>query len=246
MHAAVLSAQRHFYRLAGGASEGAACFERDGVLAAVVPAAAERSVVNAATYEHPDALRDAYDDLAAAYDEIGAQWTVWVHHDDAEAAALLAERGHVLDSQPEAMARTLASPPSRPPLEGWTSAGSMEDVGTLNDVAYGYDGSLRRALGGLTGDGLHVYVCRANDKPVGCLATVDVGSNTDIELVAVRPEARGRGLSGKLLAHALADAADRGQETSTLVATTIGRPVYERLGYRGLGALQMWERRPST
>ena len=146
MHAAVLSAQRHFYRLVGGASEGAACFERDGVLAAVVPAAAERSVVNAATYEHPGALRDAYDDLAAAYNEIGARWTVWVHHDDAEAAALLAERGHVLDSQPEAMARTLASPPSRPPLEGWTSAGSMEDVGTLNDVAYGYDGSLRRAL----------------------------------------------------------------------------------------------------
>ncbi len=30
MHAAVLSAQRHFYRLAGGASEGAACFERLG------------------------------------------------------------------------------------------------------------------------------------------------------------------------------------------------------------------------
>ena len=87
---------------------------------------------------------------------------------------------------------------------------------------------------------------RANDKPVGCLATVDVGSNTDVELVAVRPEARGRGLSGKLLAHALADAADRGQETSTLVATTIGRPVYERLGYRGLGALQMWERAAFT
>jgi hypothetical protein len=95
MHDAVLSAQRHFYRLAGGASE---------------------------------------------------------------AAALLAERGHVLDSQPEAMARTLASPPSRPPLEGRTSAGWMEDVGTLNDAAYGYDGSLRRALGGLAGDGLHVYV----------------------------------------------------------------------------------------
>jgi GNAT superfamily N-acetyltransferase len=243
MHAAVLSAQRHFSWLVGGASEDAACFEREGVLAAVVPVAAERSVVNAATYEHPDALRDAYHDLAAAYEQIGGQWTVWVHHDDAQTAALLAERGHVLDSQPEAMARTLASPPSRPPLEGWTAEGSMEDVGRLNDAAYGYAGSLRRALGGVAGDGLRVYVCPANDKPVGCLVTLDDGSNTDIDFVAVRPEARGRGLSGKLLAHALADAADRGQETSTLVATTIGRPVYERLGYRALGALQMWERR---
>jgi predicted acetyltransferase len=61
--------------------------------------------------------------------------------------------------------------------------------------------------------------------------------------VAVAPEARGRGLSGKLLAHALADAAERGLETSTLVSTRLGRPVYERLGYQALGSLQMWERR---
>ena len=49
------------------------------------------------------------------------------------------------------------------------------------------------------------------------------------------PEARGRGIAGKLLAHALADAAERGLETSTLVATPLGRPVYERLGYREFG-----------
>jgi GNAT superfamily N-acetyltransferase len=73
--------------------------------------------------------------------------------------------------------------------------------------------------------------------------TVDDDWNTDIAWVAVEPEARGRGLSGKLLAHALADAAERGQRTSTLVSTKLGRPVYERLGFRALGRLQMWERR---
>jgi predicted acetyltransferase len=62
-------------------------------------------------------------------------------------------------------------------------------------------------------------------------------------MVAVVPEARGHGIAGKLLAHALADAAERGLETSTLVATNLGRPVYERLGYRQFGALEMWERR---
>jgi predicted GNAT family acetyltransferase len=62
-------------------------------------------------------------------------------------------------------------------------------------------------------------------------------------MVAVLPEARGQGLSGKLIAHALADAVDRGVTTSTLVATPLGRPVYERLGFRGLGVLEMWERR---
>jgi GNAT superfamily N-acetyltransferase len=72
---------------------------------------------------------------------------------------------------------------------------------------------------------------------------VDVGRTADVEWVAVLPEARGRGLSGRLLANALADAAERGCEMSTLVATSMGRPTYERLGYRALGALQLWEQR---
>jgi predicted GNAT family acetyltransferase len=79
---------------------------------------------------------------------------------------------------------------------------------------------------------------------VACCATADDGSNTEVQMVAVVPEARGQGLSGKLISHALADAVDRGRRTSTLVATRLGRPVYDRLGFRPLGALEMWERRP--
>ena len=51
------------------------------------------------------------------------------------------------------------------------------------------------------------------------------------------------GLATALMAHALADARERGCTTSTLQATDLGRPVYERLGYRSLGEIQMWERR---
>jgi hypothetical protein len=42
---------------------------------------------------------------------------------------------------------------------------------------------------------------------------------------------------------ALAEGRDRGCDISTLQATTLGYPVYARLGYRDVGALQMWERR---
>ena len=56
------------------------------------------------------------------------------------------------------------------------------------------------------------------------------------------PEARGRGISGHLLGHALADAAERGIRTSTLVSTALGYPVYERAGFRPFGRFQMWER----
>jgi hypothetical protein len=72
----VLGSMFHWYRLVGGASEGARVFERDGVLAAIVPAAPERAVVNAALYRDAGALGAAYEDLAAAYTEIGAKWTV--------------------------------------------------------------------------------------------------------------------------------------------------------------------------
>lgn len=243
---ALYASLEHGCRLIAGASENARLLERPGVQAAVVAVAPERSVLNSVTYRHASELSAAYDELAAAYDEIGARWTVWVHDGDDEAAALLSERGHVLDAHPRGMARTLADPPGRPPLEDWTAEGSMEEVAVINDLAYGYDDSFRRGLSGMAGEALYVYLARSHGKPAGCLITIDYGSNTDVGWVAVLPEARGRGLSGKLLSHALADAADRGQQTSTLVATKLGRPVYESLGYRQVGALHMWEQRSLT
>ena len=244
----VYSSMLHWYRLIGAGSDGARALERDGVVAALVPASPERSVVNAVVYEHPDALAAAYDEIAAAYEEIGAKWTVWVHSGDDVTAAMLERNGHVLDAAPEAMAADLReTPPVRPPadaLADWTAAGDLSDVGAINDRAYGYGGDwFSRALTRLPEDAVHIYVAHRDGEAVGCAAAADTAANTEVQMVAVLPEARGQGLSGKLIAHALADAVERGIETSTLVATQLGRPVYERLGFRGLGVLEMWERR---
>jgi GNAT superfamily N-acetyltransferase len=238
----------HWYRLIGSGSEGARTFERDGVVAAIVPAALERSVVNAVAYEHPDALAAAYDEIAAAYGAIGAKWTVWVHNGDTQTAALLERSGHVLDAAPEAMALDLAAtPPQRPSdqaLPDWTAAGRLADVGAINDRAYTHGGDwFSRSLTDLPPGEVHVYVARQDGEPVACCTLADQGANSEVQMVAVVPEARGQGLSGKLIAHALADAVERGSETSTLVATTLGRPVYEKLGFRPLGVLEMWELR---
>jgi N-acetylglutamate synthase-like GNAT family acetyltransferase len=239
---------RRWYRLMGQGSDGARTLERPGVIAALVPSAPERSVVNAVVYEDAGALAAAYDDVAAAYREIGAKWTVWVHSGDDEAASLLDRAGHVLDAEPVAMALDLAaSPVERPPdgaLEDWTAAGELSDVGAINDRAYPFGGeSFSRALTRLPDGAVHLYVARQAGEPVACCATTDSGANSEVQVVAVVPEARGRGLSRKLIAHALADAVERGARTSTLVATKLGRPVYDRLGYRPLGVLEMWERR---
>ena len=238
----------HWYRLVGRGSDGAHTLERDGLVAALVPAATERSVVNAVVYEHPGALAGAYDDLAAAYEGIGAAWTVWVHHGDTETAALLESKGHLLDAAPEAMAADLgATPPARPEpgaLEDWTAEGDLADVGAINDLAYGWGGDwFSRALTELPPGLVQIYVERRGGEAAGCVAIVDHGDNSEVQMVAVLPEARGSGIAGKLIAHGLADAVDRGARTSTLVATALGRPVYEKLGFRPLGAFEMWERR---
>ncbi|MBA3261804.1 MAG: GNAT family N-acetyltransferase [Thermoleophilaceae bacterium] len=245
---ALHSSMLHWYRLVGSGSDGARAIERDGVVAALVPASAQRSVVNAVVYEHPDALATAYDAIAAAYDAIGAKWTVWVHDGDRETAELLERAGHVLDAAPEAMAVDLvAAPPRRPArdaLADWTAEGELSDVGAINDRAYGYGGDwFSRALTQLPDGAVQIYVARQEGQAVGCCAIVDNGTNTEVQMVAVLPEARGNGISGTLLAHGLADAMERGARTGTLVATKLGRPVYEKLGFRSLGVLEMWERR---
>ena len=245
----VFDSMFHWYRLIGGASDGARAFERDGVLAAVVPAAPERAVVNAVLYRDAAALEAAYDEVAAAYREIGAKWTVWVRPGDEEAARLLESRGHVLDAQPAAMARELDGV-ERPPAEAladWTADGEVADVGPLNDRSYTFGtDSFTRALRVLPDAGAKVYVTRQEGRPAGCLLALDHQGNTEIQMVAVLPEARGGGIAGKLLGHALADAAERGSETATLIATPLGYPVYERAGFRQLDRVSMWELGPSS
>jgi GNAT superfamily N-acetyltransferase len=244
----VHEAMFHWYRLVGRASPGVRLVEAPGVLSTVVAAAPERAVVNAVLYRTPGQLEAAYDEIAAAYAGIGANWTVWVQPEGrAEATALLADRGHVLDADPAAMAHRFDPAPERPAaeaLEDWTAQGEIADVGAVNDRAYTFGtDSWTRALSGLAADELYVYVARRDGEPVGCLIIADVDGNSDVEMVAVVPEARGAGVSGKLLAHALADAAERGNESSTLIATKLGYPVYRRLGFEEVGDIQMWERR---
>jgi predicted GNAT family acetyltransferase len=243
----VIHGLHDFCRMCGGASDGARVIERDGVSAAIVPAAPERAVVNSTVCERAGALREAYDEIAAAYEEIGATWTVWARSDDDAAAELLESRGHTLDAQPMGMVHDDLGGVARPSadeLPEWTRDGDPAVVGPLNDRAYTFGtDSFTRAMQRLPSDATRVYVAFDGGKPAGCLLMTDGGEgNSDLECVAVPPEARGRGISGNLLRHALADAAERGIETSTLVATMLGYPVYERVGYRAVAPVSMWQR----
>ena len=219
--------------------------ELDGVLAGVTPAVPERSLPNSVLYESEDALAAALPALAAAYEEAGIRaWTVWVpeHHERARAA--LAAAGHHLDATPTAMIADLADVERPRPDDPEPDANPvLEDLGRINDLAYGTGDAFRRILGQGPADPRFNYIARQEGRAAASVVSQDHGGDTSIWWVATVPEARGRGLAAGLMRRALADGRARGGEVSTLQATAMGLPVYERLGYRGFGTIEMWERR---
>jgi len=235
-----------FIRALGAAGEGALTIEPEGVLAVVVPVCPERSIVNSVVYGDAASLELAYPQLEWMYDQAGVQaWTVWVPPSDRRALGFLSARGHVLDGEPQTMAMSLegiATPPDDGSVH-WSRGADHALVGAINDAAYSWDGSFERVLGALPEGVGEWYVAYLEDEPAAALITFDEDANCDVNMVATLPRAQGHGLARFLMRQALADARDRSCETTTLVATAAGRPVYERLGYRPFGAIQMWERR---
>ena len=232
-------------RTIDGASEGMRAIGRDGMVMTITPRVPRRSIVNDVVYWDRDALAAAYDDLDAAYRAAGIEaWLVWVPEADTDTAALLADRGHVLDSDPEAMVLDLDAVERPPEPAGFSREIDPLALARINDEAYGMHSAFARALERLeAGDGLYFYGVEADGELLSGLVTFDHEDDCSVWLVATRSAARGRGYAGALMAHAMADARERGRTTSTLQATDLGRPVYERLGYRSLGEIQMWEKR---
>ena len=235
------------WALMAESTEGGRVVRRDGLVAAVVPLTPERSVSNSVVYSDRDVLLASIEELARVYADAGVRaWTVWVPEHDEEAGPALEAAGHLLDASPRAMGMDL-SRVERPDLVGidWARGCDLDTVGRINDDAYGYDhpGGLRTIITGMPADRVHSYGASVDGEVAAVMMTIDFGSDTELVWVATREATRGRGLATALLRQALWDARERGQATSTLQATSRGAPVYARVGYEDLGALDMWERR---
>ncbi len=226
-------------------STGGSVWRRDGITAAVVPDSPKRSFFNSVIYTDPEPVAETIGELADLYSEAGVEaWTVWVPEADTEVAEALGAAGHRLDATPRAMAMPiggLAAPKSDPELE-IREEPDYELVSSINEVAYGFaPGEFPVMRGDLSG--LRTYLGWIDGETVACAGAFANGGDCEIVFVAVLPEGRGRGISGRLMARALADAAEQGLETTTLQATKLGYPIYVKLGYADYGELQMWERR---
>ena len=221
---------------------------RPGVVASISPATPDRSLFNGVLPESLAALRAHYDELFGAYRAAGVRaFTVWTEPGDDTTGAWLASRGHVLDASPRKMA-------ARPddlelPAVGdldWEESEDIAAVARLNDAAYGdprpaFAAACRRFP---EQPGWRVYLARQGGAVVsGLLTFTSESGNSAVTAVATLVEARGRGIATRLLAQALRDARAAGASTTSLESTSKGLRVYERLGYRDLGAMGMWEHR---
>jgi GNAT superfamily N-acetyltransferase len=239
----VLSNQAPLWQLYADAFGGRAVRIGD-VRATVVPQSPNRSFFNSVFYEDSDALVDALPQLAETYDDAGVRaWTVWIPAEDEVARAGLEEAGHVLDASPRAMGLDMfdfEAPEPDPELRIRREM-DTEACRSINEAAYGYPSGDFPPMKPMPET--EIYLADLDGETVGTTLTWDRGDDVEITFVAVLPEARGRGVSGRLLAHALERERQRGKVASTLIATRLGRPVYEKLGYRDTGGLEMWERR---
>jgi GNAT superfamily N-acetyltransferase len=212
--------------------------------ATVIPASPNRSFFNSVFYEDCEALVDALPRLAEIYDEAGVNaWTVWIPASDEVARAGLEAAGHVLDATPRAMGLDMGdlAPPEPDPEISIRIEMDTEACRSINEVAYGYPKGDFPPMNPIPDT--EIYLADLDGDTVGTTLTWDRDDDVEITFVAVLPEARGRGVSGRILANALERERERGKVASTLIATKLGRPVYEKLGYRDAGGLEMWERR---
>ena len=239
-----------FIRLLGASSPGARVYRRDDVLGAVVPECPERGLVNSLIYDDPDGLAAALDDVAATYDEAGLNARIfWVPEFDAQAIGMLEAAGYRFDGAPAAMHADLADMPDIPVGDlDWDREATPEEVGRINDTAYGIpprEGFSRSLVAPPAIAERRFYRARVDGTAACIVGTMDHGSDLGIYFVATLPEYRGLGLTTRLMRVAFDDARERGLATTSLQASKMGEPVYERLGYRKSFGLQLWEyRRP--
>jgi len=79
------------------------------------------------------------------------------------------------------------------------------------------------------------YLIYIDDEPVCCATILLSGGVAGVWNVGTLRMYRRRGLASALLIHALREAADDGYTSSVLMASSMGRRLYEQMGYRWVG-----------
>ena len=230
-----------FQRLIGEHGPRPALLERDAFVASAVPRIPS-SLINAACPRDDAPLKPHLDEIAGFYRHT-PKWGVWIDPRNDEDAAALKGHGLVLDSRPVLMATPLDG--VELPSNGEVETASMAEVGAVNDNAYGSPaGVIALALGDIHAADIRGYGIRIDGELASVASIIDVDQDAFVTMVATLPHRRGKHLASSVLAHALDEARRRGTTTTSLQASKLGQSIYARLGYRALGEVHLYEKRP--
>jgi GNAT superfamily N-acetyltransferase len=161
----------------------------------------------------------------------------------------LRAHGWELMGHPPLMLRTAGGAPPPVPdgleIRQVTTQADLDEFLTTLVEAYPMPGGEGSPVGAaaLAGGDISLFVGALQGRAVATSgAFVGHGIN-DVEWIATRPEARGRGIGAALTWAATTVLPDA---PAMLIASDDGQPVYERLGYVRLLRLTLWHRPPST
>jgi ribosomal protein S18 acetylase RimI-like enzyme len=233
--------------LLGGRARQGRVLKRPGLVASVVPSAPESPALNAAIALEPEAALQALPELEVTYGDAGVRrWAVWI---DGAAKAVTNQfkaQGLAVASASPGMGAAiedlqqpldLQHAPHRPNA-------SLATVGRVNDLAYGnIDARLERTLDTLEEGMLRAYKADLHGVPAAVALALHHDGDCGVSFVATLPQARRHGLATQVMRAALADAQQQHLTTVTLQATELGERLYQRLGLRRLGPMELWEHR---
>lgn len=236
-----------FVRMFGG-GPGSKVIDRDGVVACVVPASPNRSLLNTIWFdrERPERLIAEIESIRDEFEAAGVNaWSVWIQDGDEAAETVVQEYGLTLDSKPLAMGAAFDELDLSADTSLVSAHWDMAEVARINELGYELPAGVFRAIKEMPRpDGAHCFIAEQDGRAVSTVITFDDGDDLGIYWVATEPEHWRKGLGGATMTAALTAARERGMQTTTLQASDAGVPVYARLGYRDLGVrINLWELR---
>ena len=158
----------------------------------------------------------------------------------------LTSRGWILMGHPPLMLRPAGGPvpalPDGVELAPVTTPEDLDEFGRTLAEAFPVPPLIGMPYGGyspglLDVPGWRMWTARVDGRAVGTSAVHVHGGVNDVEWISSRPEVRGRGVGAAVTwAATLADPA----LPAMLIASDMGRPVYERMGYLRLTRFALW------
>ncbi len=215
-----------------------------GVEAFCVPERPEHLRFQQVYFHDAGALAVALPTLEDFFRDLGIPaWRVALLPGDAEGRRVLEGAGFRPDAvRMDALGLALEDVPDTRPDFPLEASETQDDMVAINKRTWS-------ALGGQLDVWLrpprlevHTLVAKEDGVPLACGMARDVGDTTGIYMVATVPEARGRGLAAQVMHGLHHHARARGMKAAVLQATPEAKPLYQRLGYRDLGAWENWGR----